>query len=230
MKNENNENNLDQEESNINNQYHTDEELSENDNQNDNQNKKQNEYQDNDINNDNDIYIDYEEINEDGLIDYKSMIKKLKDKIKSLEKEKQDNLNGWMRAQADYKNREIQIDKDKKEWGDIAVKRFVEDLLIVLDTYDSARANKAVWESVDNNWRSGIEYMFNIFENKLSEKGFEKFSKVGDIFDPNIHEGLGIDHTEDKDNIDKISQIIMSGYKYKGNIYRPAKVKIWGEK
>ncbi|MDI9355020.1 MAG: hypothetical protein QM532_02255 [Cyanobium sp. MAG06] len=35
-----------------------------------------------------------EEIDDDGSVNYKSMVKKLKDKIKLLEKEKQDNLNG----------------------------------------------------------------------------------------------------------------------------------------
>ncbi|MDI9355021.1 MAG: nucleotide exchange factor GrpE [Cyanobium sp. MAG06] len=69
--------------------------------------------------------------------------------------------------------------------------------------------------------------MFTTFENKLSEKGFEKFAQEGDIFDPNIHEGLGTVKTEDDNMKNKIAQVIMNGYKYKGLLYRPAKVKIY---
>lgn len=185
------------------------------------------EYNDDELNISDDIEL--EEINEDGEVDYKSIIKKLKEKVKSLEKEKQDNLNGWMRSQADYKNREIQINKDMNDWGDRAIKKFAEELLIVLDTYDSARSNKQAWEAVDSNWRAGIEYIFNTFEDKLKDKGFEKFANIGDDFDPNIHEGLGVVPTDKESDNNRIAEVIMSGYKYKGIVFRAAKVKVWNK-
>lgn len=164
----------------------------------------------------------------------KDQMKKLREKIKKLEGEKQEYLNSWQRALADYKNREMQIEKDKKEWGGYAEKRFAEDLLVVMDTYDAARSNREAWESVDSNWRSGIEYIFQTFENKLKDHGFEKFGNIGEVFDPNVHEGLGVidlseantgENLEYKDG--KIAQIITSGYKYKGEVWRAAKVKVW---
>lgn len=157
----------------------------------------------------------------------KDQVKRLREKIKKLEEEKQEYLNSWQRALADYKNREMQIEKEKKEWGGYAVKRFAEELLTVMDTYDSARSNKAAWEAVDANWRAGIEYIFSNFENKLKEQGFEKYGNVGDEFDPNLHEGLGAVDTDDKNLDHKIAQVIMSGYKYKGDVWRPAKVKAY---
>lgn len=161
----------------------------------------------------------------------KDVNKKLREKIKKLESEKQEYLNSWQRALADYKNRERQIEEEKKSWSDFAIKRFVEDLLVVLDTYDAARSNKSVWEAVDSNWRSGIEYIFQTFENKIVEKGFEKLNvKEGDNFDPNIHEALGMIDTEDDNKENKIAQIIMSGYNFKGTLFRPAKVKVYKKK
>lgn len=174
------------------------------------------------------------DLGEDGEeLSKKDVTKKLREKIKVLEQEKQNNLDGWMRSQADYKNRELQISKEKPEWGKLAVKRFAEDLLVVMDTYDAAKSNKVAWESVDMNWRGGIEYIFNAFENKLGEQGFEKFGKEGDDFNPEIHEGLGLVEASEEEmktkNLkpDTIAQIIMSGYKYNGQVIRPAKVKVY---
>ncbi len=186
----------------------------------------------NDVKADNSDVEEFVDLGDDGEeLSKKDIVKKLREKIKILESEKQNNLDGWMRSQADYKNREIQIEKDRKEWGGYAVKRFTEDLLVVMDTYDAARSNKQAWESVDANWRGGIEYIFSTFENKLSEQGFEKFGKEGEVFNPEIHEGLGTTKIEDEVEVSKkentISQVIMSGYKYKGQIFRAAKVKVW---
>lgn len=184
----------------------------------------------NDVNDVDDVE-EFVDLNEDGEeLPKKDVVKKLREKIKVLESEKQNNLDGWMRAQADYKNRELQIGKERPEWGKLAVKRFAEDLLVVMDTYDAAKNNKSAWESVDMNWRGGIEYIFSTFENKLSEQGFEKFGAEGEVFNPELHEGLGLVDTEDNSQENKIAQVIMSGYKYNGAVIRPAKVKVYGLK
>ncbi len=177
---------------------------------------------------------EFVDLGDDGEeLSKKDIVKKLREKIKILEVEKQNNLDGWMRSQADYKNREIQIEKDKKEWGGYAVKKYTEDLLVVMDTYDAARSNRQAWESVDANWRGGIEYIFQTFENKLLEQGFEKFGSEGETFNPEIHEGLGTTKIEDEVEVSRkentISQVIMSGYKYKGQIFRAAKVKVYSK-
>ncbi len=175
-----------------------------------------------------------------------SQVKKLKDKIKKLEETKAEYILNWQRALADYKNREMQIAKERPEWGAYAVRDFAQELLVVMDTYDAAKSNVSAWEAVDANWRGGIEYIFNTFEDKLKDQGFEKFGAVGDVFDPNIHEGLGTisldtdisfikgQETESKNekdvNLNKentIAQVIMSGYKYKGKVIRAAKVKVY---
>ena len=178
---------------------------------------------------------EFVELGDDGEeLSVKDVTKKLRERIKKLESEKQDYLNSWQRALADYKNREMQIEKEKKEWGGYAVKRFAEELLVVMDTYDAAKSNKAAWEKVDQNWRVGIEYIFMTFESKLAEQGFEKFGKVGETYNPELHEALATETAlENTTKIegqksDTISQIIMSGYNHQGKLFRAAKVKVWG--
>lgn len=182
---------------------------------------------------DEDNYVDDKEeiidTDEDGNeLSGKNQLKRLREQIKKLESEKQEYLNSWQRALADYKNREKQINDEKKSWADYAIKKFVEDIMIVVDTYDAARSNKEAWESVDHNWRAGIEYIFQTFENKLKDKGFEKINiNLGDTFDPNIHEAIGTIETDDSNMINKVAQIVIGGYNFKGVMFRPVKVKVY---
>lgn len=188
---------------------------------------------DDSISEDDEPIAQFVELGDDGEeMDSNSTVKKLREKIKKLETEKAEYLNSWQRALADYKNREMSVARERPEWGKMAVKDFAEDLLIVMDTYDAAKSNASAWEAVDANWRGGIEYIFSTFESKLKEQGFEKFGAVGDVFDPNIHEGLGLTPlgTEadiSSTKVNTIAQLIMSGYKYNGKVIRPAKVKVY---
>lgn len=169
----------------------------------------------------------FEELDESGEESLKLSVAKLKEKIKKLQEEKAEYLSGWQRAQADYANREKEIAREKAEIGKYAIKKFIMGLLPVLDTYDAARSNQAAWEAVDTNWRSGIEYIFKTFEDKLGIEGLEAFGAVGDLYDPNLHEALESVTTDDASQNEKISQVIMRGYKLNGAIIRPAKVKVY---
>ena len=83
-------------------------------------------------------------------------IKKLKEKIKELEKEKTEYLDGWQRARADYANLQKTTDEDKKRFREHFAARFVEDLLPVMDSFAMAMSNKEAWEKVDQTWRTGV--------------------------------------------------------------------------
>lgn len=179
-----------------------------------------------------DTDAEFEDLDVEGEeLSTRDKLKKLNEKIRLLTKEKQEYLSGWQRAQADYANREKEIAKEKSEYGRYAVKNFIEDLLPVLDTYDAARSNKSVWESVDQNWRAGIEYIFSTFETTLAREGVEGFGAVGDKYDPEKHEALEKTDTEDKSLDGTIDKVIMRGYTYNNKGYssviRPAKVKVF---
>jgi hypothetical protein len=83
----------------------------------------------------------------------------------------------------------------------------------------------------------GIEYIFDIFKNKLSERGIEKFGNVGDEYDANLYEAVenievpqaseGGVNPDDQNKNHKVAQVIASGYKYNGKLLRAAKVKVW---
>ena len=153
---------------------------------------------------------------------------KFEDKIERLEKERDEYLRGWQRVQADYKNREKEIEEYKKSIIKFANSDLVKDLLPVMDGYDMARSNKSQWENVDSNWRVGIEYLFSQLSKVLESNGVEVFGNEGEAYNPNLHEAIEmIDlKDEEKDKDDKIISIIQKGYKIGEKILRPARVRV----
>lgn len=156
------------------------------------------------------------------------LVEKFADKIERLEKERDEYLRGWQRVQADYKNREKEIEEYKKDLIKFANGNLVKDFLPVLDGYDMARSNKDQWESVDPNWRVGVEYLFSQFQKVLESNGVQVFGEIGEIYNTATHEAVEIIklNLEEKDKNDKIMNVLQKGYKIGEKILRPARVKV----
>lgn len=168
--------------------------------------------------------VSFEETNEEGEIDARTTIKKLRDKIKKLEGEKQEYLDLSQRTRADYVNFKKEVESSRVSDRKFATKRFIEELLPVLDSYDMAQGNKEAWEAVDKNWRMGIEFIFNQLKTVLEGEGVTQFGKVGDTFDPHLHESMEQVNVDNETDNDKILKILQNGYKMNDIIFRPARV------
>lgn len=175
------------------------------------------------VTNDNDI--EFEESNEEGEVDARGTIKKLREKIKKLEAEKKEYLDLSQRSRADYMNLKKETDAHRISARSFANKKLIEEILPVLDAYDMAQANKEAWEKVDKNWRVGIEYIFGQLRTVLEREGVTQFGSIGDTFDPALHESMEhVPVTDEKDN-DTLVQILQKGYKMGDTILRHARVK-----
>lgn len=168
--------------------------------------------------------INFEETNEEGEVDARATIKKLREKLKKVEAEKQEYLDLSQRTRADYANFKKEVESSRVSDRKFATKRFIEDLLPVLDSYDMAQGNKEAWEAVDKNWRMGIEYIFAQLRTVLEGEGVTQFGKIGDTFNPELHESMEQVSVENEADNDKIMKILQNGYKMNDQILRPARV------
>lgn len=171
--------------------------------------------------------VSFEETNEEGEIDAKDIIKKLRAKIKVLEKEKEGYMTGWQRAQADYVNFKKEVEAKRKDDIIFANKRLVEDLLPTLDAYDMAQVNQEAWNKVESNWRVGIEYIFSQMKSALEGVGVSSYGKKGDIFSPSLHESVESVATEHDTENDTLAMVMQKGYMMGGIVLRPARVKVF---
>lgn len=169
--------------------------------------------------------VEFEELNDEGEVDARSTIKKLREKIKKLEAEKKEYLDLSQRTRADYMNFKKEVDAERVSGRKFATRRLIEDLFPVLDAYDMAQGNKEAWEAVNANWRTGIEYIFGQLKAVLEREGVVQYGKTGDQFDPHLHESMEHVPVTDEAQNDTIVQVLQKGYKMGDAVLRPARVK-----
>lgn len=166
------------------------------------------------------------EFEDDGSTD-KDKIKKLRAKLKESQKKAMENMDGWQRALADYANLKKDSAEQVKELKGYVLESFIEELFPVLDSFDMAMKNKETWESVNENWRKGIEYIYASLTGILSNNQVEAVGEVGEKWNLDLHVPVEEVETDDEKKDGTVSEVIQKGYKGVRGIIRPAKVKIY---
>jgi molecular chaperone GrpE len=167
------------------------------------------------------------EYNEDGEEDLKKTLKKLRNDLKQARKEKEEYLTGWQKERADFANYKKQEEDRKAMFSESMRERILSRFLSVMDSFNMAFANREAWEKVDANWRKGVEYIHSQMNTVFEEYGVLEIGKVGEVFDPNIHESLEMVDTNEKDKNHTIANVIQKGYKIGGRVLRPARVNVF---
>jgi molecular chaperone GrpE len=149
-------------------------------------------------------------VDEDEADGGPAALKKLREKLKKAIEEKQEYLNGWQRARADFANfkREeagLQADKEARITSDL-----IEALIPALDTLELMTKHDA---SANN------KMLEKQFLDSLAKIGVQKFGKAGEQFDPHRHEALA--QNGDEHIVESVER---SGYSIGDKIIRAAQV------
>ena len=192
----------------------------------------------NTMNNDNDDFIYDEESKKpskkvaDGVVvddeveAPEILVKKLKEKIKTLEKEKQEYMDGWQRERADLINYKKRVENEKVEIVKYANENLLEEITQVLDSFEMAFSNKEAWEKVDKNWRVGVEYIHTQLLKILDENNFTAMNPLHEKFDPKFHIAMEHVSTDDEKKDGMIIEVKKKGYILNGRVMKPAQVVV----
>ena len=165
---------------------------------------------------------------EDGdALPTKDVVGKLRADLKQARSDKEEYLTGWQRAKADYINLQKEMDQVRANTSIVTKEKMVENLLPAIDSFDMAMANKESWEKVDQNWRTGVEYIYQQIMNGLADSGVERIDKVGIAFDPSLHQSMETIVTDDQSKDHTVAKVIQAGYKIGDRVVRPARVNIF---
>lgn len=164
------------------------------------------------MNKDNKDKIEY--ISEEDGEGADKKVKKIKDKFKLCEKERAEYLAGWQRAKADLINYKREQEQKISEYYKFANEGLILDILPVLDSFELALKH-----GKDN----GIEQLYNQLKNILKNNSVEEIKAVGEKFNPELHESIGVIEEGDSG---VVVEEIQKGYKLHGKIIRASKVKI----
>lgn len=154
-------------------------------------------------------------------------IKKLRDRLKSCEKEREEYLDGWQRARADYVNAQKEEEKARARFLKLSKEEIIKDILPALNSFQSAFGNKDAWEKVDLNWRMGVQYIYSQLLAALQKNAITFIDpKIGEPFDERRHESVASVPAAEGVAHGTIVEIVQKGYALHGKILQPAKVKI----
>lgn len=153
------------------------------------------------------------------------VLKKLREKLKECQKEKQEYLDGWQRAKADLINERRDAEKRQGEFVKFANEGLVMQILPVVDSFEMAMKEK-VWEMADKNWREGMLNIYDQLTAILKDNAVEQFDPKGEVFNPARHDSIETVETgnENEDNV--IAEVLQKGFTLHGRVIRPARVKV----
>ncbi len=153
-------------------------------------------------------------------------IKKLREKLKTCQGERQEYLDMSQRLRADYVNFRRQAEVEKAQAVQFASEDILRELIDLADTFELAFANQVAWQAVSENWRQGVEYIYAKLLTIFQRYGLEPIEPVRQPFNPAEHHSImAIDtNVPEEDNL--ILEVSQKGYRWRDKIIRPAQVKV----
>ncbi|MEK7602274.1 MAG: nucleotide exchange factor GrpE [Patescibacteria group bacterium] len=148
-----------------------------------------------------------------------SKLLKVKKELERTTKEKQEYLDGWQRAKADYVNALKRFEEEKR--GAVALGS-TKTLLLFMPALDSLARARAQGEQLP----AGFEAIARQLEDASKQIGLSPIGAIGERFDPTMHEALGQDEARSVSEDDTITAVLETGWKSGDAVIRPAKVRV----
>lgn len=128
----------------------------------------------------------------------------------------------YMRLMAEFQNFKRRAAKEKSDIHAFANERIIGDLLPVMDNFE--RALETETEDTEA-YAKGMQLIFEQMKTALEKAGLKEIEALGLDFDPNVHNAVMTDNTEEYEN-DKISKVLQKGYKLNDKVIRPSMVAV----
>lgn len=146
----------------------------------------------------------------------------LPDKKGDSEAVDKDYMEQLQRLQAEFSNYRKRVEKERETLFPIAKGEIVLKLLTILDDFQ---------RMVDHHQKNGqcsvegVNLIYQNFKKVLSDEGLEEIPSIGERFDPDFHEAVGVENTDaDGDGI--VVEEWQKGYRFGGKLLRPSRVKV----
>jgi molecular chaperone GrpE len=143
------------------------------------------------------------------------------DRLSALEAERDEAIDRWKRAAADFDNFRKRAARERDEYVTLANERLVKELLPILD--DLERALAAVGEHEEATVEEGVRLVHRSLASLLQRNGVEEISTDGP-FDPHVHEALLSQPSEAEEG--SVIDVVQKGYRLGDRVVRPARVVI----
>ena len=131
----------------------------------------------------------------------------------------------YLRLAADFQNYKRRMEKERFERYSEGKKDFAMDLLPILDNFNRALTQEAGQAMDDRVVVEGMAMILKQFQDALEKNGVYEIEALGADFDPNMHHAVVMEPS-DKFESQKVSEVMMKGYRMGEKVIRPSMVKV----
>ena len=146
---------------------------------------------------------------------------KLKKKYEDALAEQKDK---YIRLYAEFDNYRKRTEKEKSHNFDFGAREVIEKLRPGVDSFERALGTCDP-EDEDDAFTKGVRGIYKQLEKMFEDLDVKAIPAEGEKFDPNLHNAVMTDTESDAEE-DTITQDLMKGYTYKGQVVRHSMVKV----
>ena len=151
---------------------------------------------------------------------------KLKDEIKVLKSDLQQQDEKYLRLKAEFDNFRRRKSEEIIDLLKYDGENVIREFLSILDDLDRLKdALSSSKNSNDSKINEGIDLIINKINKQFKELGVVQFTEIGDIVDPELHDALMM-RTEEGKEENTVLEVFEKGYRYKDRVIRHAKVVV----
>jgi len=143
-------------------------------------------------------------------------------KADDIEAKLQECEDKYLRAYADFENIKKRLEREKYTAVEYASEKFAKELLPVIDTLEMAL--KVEDKEQFDKFKEGVELTLNKLVYVFEKHEIMQISHE-EGFDPNVHEAIMQDSSDEHDD-GEIIQVLQQGYRFRERVLRPSLVKI----
>lgn len=139
-----------------------------------------------------------------------------------------ENWERLLRTTADFDNFKKRAAREKQEAIRYANEGLLEKLVPVLDNFDAALAavqTGSTDSTTAQSLQTGVAMIFQQLKKVLTDAGLEEVNATGQKFDPNLHEAVSQQESEEVPE-GQVLQQLRKGYKLRDRLLRPATVVV----
>lgn len=161
---------------------------------------------------------DREESGGDGS---EGLSEEIREELEELEELREKHL----RLAAEFENYRKRTRREMKEARQRGQAELTERLLEALDDLERVLETPEDSTTVEA-LQEGVEMVQRKLEKELAEAGLARMEPEGEAFDPEYHEALLTVPTDDPDENDVVSRVLINGYVFADRVLRPARVEV----
>lgn len=145
--------------------------------------------------------------------------------VEDLRDELQTLSDKHLRLAAEFDNYRKRNERERQTLATRLQTELVATLLDVLD--DLQRVAESGPDAGAEAVLEGVQLVEKKFATVLDTAGLEAIDAEGQPFDPELMEALMTVPTDDPDRDDHVADVFQRGYRFRGTLVRPARVRVW---